>query len=231
LSRHEDSRQKLLEEAVLRYSQYVELAAGFLVARYGLTEETASDFKLGVVEDPLPMHSGYAGRLCLPYLDAGGTPRALKFRCLHDYDCKPEGCVKYLCTEASEPRLFNVRSLCNDQATTLYVTEGEFDTIVLTQLGLTAVGYPGTGNWKSIFTRAISPHDWDRVVVLADGDEAGRAAAKKVAKELRAEVILMPPGEDVASTYVKRGRDGLLEVLGLVPADAGDSGYPLEPPF
>lgn len=215
-----------MEEAVSRYEQYIEIAADLLVGRYGLTEETAVEFRLGVVADPYPPHSGYAGRLCLPYLDATGAPRALKFRCLHEGQ-HPEGCVKYLCTEASEPRLFNVRSLCDNEAQTLYVTEGEFDCMVLTQLGLTAVGYPGAGTWKSVFTRAIGP-DYDRIIVVADGDDTGRAAAKKVAKELRGEVLLLSDGEDASSLNVQ-GR--LAEVLGLDEADSGDDPEPDEPPF
>jgi DNA primase len=204
-------------EAVARYSQYLELAAEFVVTRYGLSEEACNEMQLGVVEDPFPAHRSYHGRLCLPYLDASGTPRALKYRCMCTTSC--ENHPKYL-TDSPGARLYNVRALVDQpEATTLYVTEGEFDAAVLYfELGLPAVGYPGTGNWDDLFKRAIGP-DWDRIVVIGDNDlaehQAGQKSAAKVAKALKGEVLLMPPGEDVSSWYVKKGREGLLEVLGI----------------
>lgn len=212
MDRHE-SKSKLNSESVARYEQYVEMAGPFLLANYGISKETAVAFRLGVVEDAFPQHRNMLGRLCMPYLDAGGTPRALKFRCLRCGSC--EGHPKYLGDEGAEPRLWNVSALLDDEATTLYVTEGEMDCIVLVgELGLAAVGYPGTNNWRPEFTRAIGP-DWDRIVVLADGDEPGRLAAKKVAKALHAEVLVLPDGEDVSSLHVKRGKRGLAQILGL----------------
>ena len=197
------------------------MAAEFLVKRYGISEETANELRFGYVQDPFPQHSGMVGRLCIPYLDAGGFPRALKFRCSELHSCKDAGCIKYLGEEGSEPRLYNPGALLDDDADTLYVTEGELDCAVLHQEGLTAVAYPGTGNWRPHFTRAIGP-DWQRIVVVADGDDAGRGAAKKVAKELRGDVIECPQGHDISSLYAKGGRRGLVELLGLDEPEADD---------
>lgn len=194
------------------------MAGPFLHESYGISRETANAFRLGVVEDAFPRHQGMHGRLCIPYITADGGIPALKFRAMDGSQ------PKYLGDEGAEPRLFNVKALLSD-ADTLWVTEGEMDCIVLAgELGLCSAGYPGTNNWRSEFTRAIGP-DWPRIVVLADGDEPGRLAAKKVAKELHAEIIVLPDGEDVSSLYVKRGKRGLAAVLGLDEVDSGDADF------
>lgn len=212
--KRETLRSQFLEEAVTRYQQYAILAEEFVASRYGLTTETIEKLRFGVVEDPFPQHDNMAGRLCIPYLDAHGQPRALKFRCMLHGDCKAENCVKYLGEESTEPRLYNVVSLVDDTATTLFVTEGELDCAVLTQLGLATVGYPGTGSWRPEFTRAVGP-DWNRITVIADGDSAGLGAAKKVAKELKADVIECPAGHDISSLHVSGGEGAVLRLLGI----------------
>ncbi len=226
-------------EAVLRYGQYLELAIEWLANHSGITEESARALQFGVVQDPFPSHSGMVGRLCIPYLDAHGTPQALKFRCLRCAG-KCEGHPKYLGLEGAEPRLYNVVSLLDDAATTLWVTEGELDCAVLAQeLELSAIGYPGTGSWSDLFTRAVAPQDWERIVVIADHDlneaQAGQKAAAKVAKALGGEVLLMPPGDDVSSAYVRLGRAGLTRILGLEveedEMDGFDPGPEPEYPF
>ena len=226
--RRETLRSQFLEEAVTRYQQYVEVALPFVGPHYGLKIETLNEFRMGVVCDPFPAHAGMHMRFVIPYLDASGSPRALKFRCL---SCE-DGCSghpKYLGEESSTPRLFNVRALVDDNAETLYVTEGEFDCAVLTQIGLTAIAYPGTGSWRPEFTRAIGP-DWNRIVVVADGDDAGEAAAKKVAKLLRGEVIACPTGQDISSLHVSGGEGTVRELLGLEPLDEFVP-WPKEDPF
>ncbi len=211
----EELQQKSLAEAVLRYEGYIEMAASRLVNHYGIHEEAAIAMRLGVVADPFPQHRNMSMRLCIPYLDANDGIASLKFRCLLEHDCKEHSCPKYLGEEGSEPRLFGVKCLTDSEATTLVVVEGELDQgVAHHEVGLCAIGYPGTGSWSSLFTRAVGP-DYERVLVVADGDEAGRNAAKKVAKELKGQVVHLPDGEDLSSLYVKRGREGLLAVLGL----------------
>lgn len=206
---------QFMADAVLRYQGYLSLAEDFLLKKYGITRRSAEAAKLGVVCDPYAPHRAYDRRLCLPSLDAHGAPQSLKFRCLSEHDCKDHGHPKYLGTEGSSPRLSGVQCLIDDTATTLYVVEGELDQIVMAhEMGLACVGYPGTAMWDPTFTRAVGP-DWQRIVVVCDGDEPGRMAGKKVAKELKADIVQMPDGEDVSSLYVKRGRRGLEVVLGI----------------
>lgn len=210
----QDNKLRLNSEAVLRYGQYLELALPTLASRYGIREESARALQFGVVQDPFPSHSGMVGRLVIGYFSADGVAQALKYRCLM---CpgKCENHPKYLGDEGASPSLYLAANLLSDDADTLWVTEGELDAAVLYQeLGLCAIGYPGTGSWSDLFTRAVAPQDWERIVVLADGDDPGRNAAKKVAKELKAEIINLPEGEDVSSLYVKNP-SRLKNLLGL----------------
>lgn len=209
----------LYEDAVLRYTQHVEIAYPWLAENWGVTEETARDARLGVCLDPLPRHNAWAGRLIIPYL-RGGRPYQLKARCIQNHDgglsCKEVGHPKYLAEGDMEPSLYNVDALLTEDGELLVIGEGEGDAIVLVyEMRLAAVGYPGAGAWRPHFTRAVGP-DWPDVIVVADGDDAGRKAAVKISREiLGSRVAVMPPGEDVASVYAARGETGLCALLGI----------------
>lgn len=204
--------QERMAEAVLRYSSYLDLAAPYLVSR-GITQETAIEFRLGYVADPFPAHRLWEGRICLPYSAADGSVSNIKARCVEAHDCSDLKHPKYMGESNIDPALYNVTALLsNDEV--LYVTEGEMDCIILHQMGLAAVGYAGTNSWRTVFNRAIGP-DWDRIVVVADGDTPGREAAKRVAKELSAEVLDLPDGEDVGSLYVRHGEQFLRQYMGI----------------
>ncbi len=51
----------------------------------GFSPETVKEFRLGVVENPLPDHERYEGKLCIPYLDRAGRVLKVRFRCLEDH--------------------------------------------------------------------------------------------------------------------------------------------------
>lgn len=194
-------------EAVLRYESYLEVARDYLTNR-GITHRTATEFRLGVVHDPYPGHQGWAGRLALPYLAADGSVHNLKARRMVEDDSP-----KYLGEANIEPSLFNVKALLSD-ADTLWICEGEFDAMILHQMGLATVAYAGTNAWRSVFNRAVGP-DWAGINVIADGDTPGIEAAKRVAKEIHGQVVELPSGEDVSSLYVARGEQWLKNYLGV----------------
>lgn len=194
-------------EAALRYESYLEVARDFLTNR-GITHRTAVEFRLGYVHDPYPGHQNWEGRVSLPYLASDGTVHNLKARRVVEDDSP-----KYLGEANIEPSLFNVKALLSD-ADTLWICEGEFDAMVLHQMGLTAVGYAGTNAWRPMFKLAIGP-DWQQINVIADGDTPGIEAAKRVAKEIHGQVVELPQGEDVSSLYVARGEQWLKNYLGV----------------
>lgn len=195
-----------LESATSAYEKHLDKAGPYLTRR-GISRELAVQFRLGVAVDPFPEHDHWRNRLVIPYLTVNG-PLALKARCIESHDCKETGHGKYFAENDAPPLLYNAPDLLKDEDT-LYVCEGELDALVLSGgLGLAAVAYPGTAAWRAYFNRAIGP-DWARIVVIADGDDPGRDAARSVAKHLRARVCRLPDGEDSSSLYVKEGADAL----------------------
>jgi DNA primase len=110
--------------------------------------------------------------------------------------------------------MYNVKDLLIESPV-LYVCEGELDTITASALcGLPTVGVPGANNWQKHFKLLMS--DYLKVVVLCDGDEAGRQFGKTVCKEVDSAVaVAMPAGMDVNDVYVNGGREAVLEQVGL----------------
>lgn len=209
--KHVIERKPFLESAVAKYEQTLDSGAAYLVAR-GVTKEAAKRHRLGVCSNPPPEHAAMRGMLAVPYLTVSG-PIAVKFRCIQPgCDCKAEGHPKYLCEPDLPPLLYNATDLLREDDT-LYVVEGELDAVIVSAvLGLACVGFPGSGNWRDSFGRAITT-DWERILVVADGDQAGRNAAKDVAKHLRGRVIRLSDGDDATSFYLREGRDAILAKL------------------
>lgn len=189
-------RRASLEKSTARYEQDVGQAAHYLAGR-GLTEATARSFRLGVVHEPLPGDEPGAGRLSIPYLTRAGVV-AVRYRCLQAHEHDP--CPKYWGYPGAASHLFNVGALFGD-GDLVCVTEGELDTIVLAQVGLASVGVPGGSNWKPHYSRIFE--DFRRVVVFADGDDAGVKFGRKVAEAVHhATVVAMPPGLDVNDAFL-----------------------------
>ena len=63
----------------------------------------------------------------------------------------------------------------------LFFVEGESDAVAAESVGLPAVAVGGTQGWRSYDAERFRDR---RVVVVFDCDEAGRTAAKRVAKDL-----------------------------------------------
>lgn len=217
--RLDSSALSILEKATARYSQHIGEAAEYLGKR-AITEASWTSFRLGVVPaDPEPGHELTVGRLAIPYITRAGVV-GIKFRCMQHEDCKmaPIKHAKYLglTGRAGHPRLYNPNAFF-DSSPAIAVCEGEIDAMVLHgQCGIPAVGYPGTSAWgqNKFWTRCFS--GYDRVLVLADGDDAGREAAKGVARSLdNATVIHLPDGEDTNSLYAREGAEGIKKRLGL----------------
>lgn len=144
----------------------------------------------------------------------------VKYRCILDHECKDEGHGKYINDVGAGIHLFNASALLTaDQAV---VVEGEVDVISVDQLGVVAVGYPGTAMWKA------NPHwRWcfdslSEVVVVADGDDQGRKAAGGVADSLRnsiagdVRVVHLPDGQDSNSYILELGEADFLNRLDLL---------------
>ena len=197
-----ESARKLLEETVTRNHGNIDQVGGYLSTR-GITKEVAVMFRLGYVTGDHPADNDYAGRLSIPYLTPAG-PVDIRYRVLAG-----EG-PKYLSRPGASTKLFNVKDLHIDSPV-LYVTEGEMDCVTVSGMcGLPCVGVPGANNWANHFKLLMS--DYQKVVVLCDGDEAGRQFGKTVCKEVDTAVaVSMPSGMDVNDVYVSGGREAVLK--------------------
>lgn len=160
-------------------------------------------YRLGYVTGDHPADTDYAGRLSIPYLTPAGVVD-IRYRTV-DGDGP-----KYLSRPGATTKLFNVRDLHIDSPV-LYVTEGELDCITASALcGLPTVGVPGANNWQQHFKLLMA--DYRKVVVLCDGDEAGRQFGKTVCKEVDTAVaVSMPPGMDVNDLFLQGGREAVVK--------------------
>ncbi|WP_373686632.1 toprim domain-containing protein [Nocardia terpenica] len=173
--------------------------------------ETVSGYALGYVADPLPGHETHRGSLAIPYLrwsrEHGWAVVSIRFRCIQDHEHKGHG--KYMTTAGDRPRLYNTTALL-EQSPIIAITEGEIDAITSQVCGVPTVGVPGAEAWQPHFREPFL--GYRDVFVLADGDEAGHRFANTVAKSLpNAKVIPCPPGEDVNSLVMSKGKSALLE--------------------
>jgi DNA primase len=201
------SQRELLEKATESYAQNIEEVLPYLTSR-GITKETATMFRLGFVKEPEVGHEPYVGKLSIPYLTPSGVVD-IRFRALSQDATGP----KYMSRPGATTHIFNINALNNDDDA-LIVCEGEFDTVIATQAGFTAIGLPGANNWKSFYSRVLA--DWNKVILLCDGDNAGREMAKNLSRELdNVFPVFMPEGQDVNDIYLTEGADGLRKRAGV----------------
>jgi len=199
------SQKNFLLQATQRYAAKIELAEEYLLSRQ-LSVEEAKVFHLGVVEDPLPGHEAYKGRLAIPYITPSGVVD-IRFRGINNEDPKYMGLV------GAKTTMFNTQA-CFVADKYICVTEGEFDCIMMTVKTMhPTIGIPGANNWKPHYAKILD--DFDTVIVLADGDAAGLEFGKKISRELgNVNIVSMPEGEDVNSVMIKRGSDWIDERIG-----------------
>ena len=200
------SQKELLEKATESYAQNLQEIVPYLQSR-GITEQTAVMFRLGFVREPEMGHEPYVGKLAIPYLTPTGVID-IRFRSLNS-----DGGPKYMSRPGATTHIFNINALSND-SDVLAICEGELDTVVATQAGFSAVGLPGANNWKSFYNRVLA--DWSKVILLCDGDNAGREMAKHLSRELdNVFPVFMPEGQDVNDVYLAEGAEGLRKRAGV----------------
>jgi 5S rRNA maturation endonuclease (ribonuclease M5) len=112
-----------------------------------------------------------------------------------------------------ETKMYNVLDI--DRADNwLGVCEGELDTLTMSKcVGIPCVGVPGANSWKKHYNRLLA--DFERILVFADGDQAGTEFARSLARELPVTIVQLPDGEDVNSIFVKYGADYIKEKAGI----------------
>jgi hypothetical protein len=196
-----ESMRRSLESKAVACEEGLGEVLPYLQGR-GIEAATARGFRLGVGS------GDYVGRLAIPYITADGSVVDIRYRSL-----LPDQAPRYMSMPGSKTHLFNVSALLTD-SDTLFLTEGEIDCMTLTQIGVPAVGVPGAKNWKAHYRLLLE--DFDRVIVLCDGDQAGREFGKEVAERVDGgvELVHLPDGEDVNSLWVGQA-EILLGMVGL----------------
>ncbi|WP_354670728.1 topoisomerase [Streptomyces flavofungini] len=192
-------------------------------------DEVAAAFGLGYVGSALPGHERYRGYLAIPYLrPAGGADgvATVRYRCIAD-ECvrgpdsgllvlqdekeHHQGHGKYMTAPGDPPRLYNTAALIQPTPYVV-VVEGELDAMTWALAGVPAVGAPGTGTWQPYWTPPLRGY---RTVYLIAEDGPGLNFMDALAAELpNARIIQMPGDRDSNATFLKEGREALLERIG-----------------
>lgn len=206
-----------LENSVTYYQRQLEEDDQTLIylEKRGLTRDTISSFRLGLVKDPYPGsgHDFQIDRLSIPYLTQTGVVQ-IRFRAL-PYDGipgNPEPSPKMKSESGVHGTIYNARQLMWD-TDILAICEGEFDTMSAVQSDIPAIGIPGANAWQNLYARMLR---YRRVIVLADNDDHGEGLrfAETVQRDVRgARIKLMPPGHDVNSFLVEYGSDKLKDFV------------------
>ena len=204
-----ESLRMSLAEAVNKYHGSVDEVAAYLAAR-GITKQAAEAHLLGYVtaDNVAVGHEQFIGRMSLPYVTPTGVVD-VRFRAVTE-----EQSPKYLSRAGSEHILYNVMAF-RRASDVIAICEGEIDCITANTLcGIPAVALQGTSAWKPFYARAFL--DYERVLVLCDGDQPGKELGRKIATSVdQAVIIHMPDGMDVNSTFLAEGVDGIRRRAGV----------------
>jgi len=167
----------------------------------GLSEDTIIEAQLGYVGE---REQRYADCISIPYFDATGNLQSVRYRHLRE-----NARLKYEAPKGDRRHLYNVRA--TDESV-VAICEGEFDSLIVQQLGMAAVGLPGVTAWQRAWRWLF--RNTDLVYVLVDhapqtNPEALRAevrARQKIAGQLSGvadvEIIDLPEGMDVTDLYL-----------------------------
>lgn len=178
-----------------------------------LPDEYGNPWRLGFVAEPDPGHEHLAGRLCIPYLTPLGGPVGANFRCIEPHDCDEYGHKKYYAQTGMGKRLFGAWVL-GTASPVIGITEGELDAIVASSVGIPSVAIPGAEKWQDHWGYLFD--GFEEVLVLGDGDKAGRRLADRLCGELpQARPVNIPDGYDVTTFVQQHGGAALKERAGL----------------
>lgn len=162
----------------------------------GLTEQSLIDSKLGYLPKGYDAAASQGdkeaglftdkwaleGRLIIPYLKDGYV-QTVRGRVLDDSEPK----YKSLPGSTSGPYHLNL-----DLSKPIYICEGEIDAILMNQLGYQSIGFPGVTTVQSHLETILK---FPKIYLALDGDQAGRAAAKKLLAKLPEAFLVDLPEE------------------------------------
>lgn len=236
-------RRQILAEATDFYyqslSEHVD-ALHWLKKDRGLSIDMITDRQLGYAAGGLYRHLSSKGFSTADILDTGlvkitdGKPRDFLQNaitipyitagspvCIRGRSIDPNAHAKYLTPPGQKARLYNSDICWTDEE--IFVTEGEFDSMVLTQNGFPAVAVPGSQAWQDSWDTYFDTSR--RVWIVFDTDNAGKTGAVKIMGRLpKARMVSLPhlDGQkvDVTSWMVEEGHTST-EFAGLLQNTSG----------
>lgn len=191
----------------------------YLIKERGLTDETISKCRLGYSEGGLLTHlvnqgfqvsdveaTGLVNRFGNDFLDGQITIPYISFGEVTTIRGKRIG-AKYLTLPGGGSHLYGVDSIRGERD--VIITAGEFDAMVLQQMGFNACGAPGENVFKDEWVQQFD--DAGRVFILYDNDATGTTGSEKVASRFgpRARVASFPRSPhkiDVTKWYVDHNK-------------------------
>lgn len=114
---------------------------------------------------------------------------------------------KYLTPAGNKAYPYNI-DVTRQNPDEVVICEGEFDCLIVEQMGYHTIGVPGANTWQDSWTDSLK--DVKRIYLCFDPDDAGRAGAEKLSTRLggRAKIIELPeesPGNDVTDWVIQFG--------------------------
>lgn len=172
----------------------------------GLTLETIREAGLGYVTTELPGWERFQGAISIPYHDGRGREVGVRFRW-------NTGDRKYDQRTGTPNRLYGIHLI---EEAVVYLTEGEFDSLILRQAGMAAISIPGTQGWADHWRWLF--RDCRQVFVVFDSDESGRDGARTVQRSLRdvgprVGRVELPVSKDLTDVFVEGGAEALRRAL------------------
>lgn len=186
----------------LELGDLTQLQIDYLIGR-GISEETAAYFKL----------SNHDGNILIPYLSSRGSLTGGKVKNLKNQQ------PKYFSVKGSTFGLFNKSNLSTKEP--LIITEGEFDCMILHQVGFSNVSSIGTGanSLDKLFRmEAEFLKKFPGLIVIADNDSAGEGMEKAFIDKFNITVKLPDKGafkglKDISDVFLKYGAKQIEEII------------------
>lgn len=158
----------------------------------------------------MPGHGSREGWLSIPYLRHDDEVLSVRFRCLEDHDHGSYQHGKYMSVKGDRARVYNVKAI-HEAEDEIHVSEGEFDALILNQVGMPAVAIPGADGWQGHHRRMLA--GFQRVYVWGDPDDAGAEFIAAVCRSLRNARPVQLTAGDVTETYLHVGGAQALRAL------------------
>jgi DNA-binding transcriptional ArsR family regulator len=148
------------------------------------------------------------GGIAIPYRNANGDLHTIQYRRTLE---KVNGVDRFKWRSGDTRILYGLWRLCEwTGSDTLYLCEGTSDTWTLWHADLPALGIPSATTWKSEWWREVE--GFERIVLIADADKAGKDLAKTLAKTCpdhlreRVQVLQLPDGiKDANELWQREG--------------------------